>query len=76
MTLELRIESNGVCPPIYDELDNPYRYKILYGGRGAARSWTVARKLLRRGHKHKIRILCTRELQKSIKESVHKLLTD
>jgi phage terminase large subunit len=76
MSRRLRLESDGTCPPIYDELDNPYRYKILYGGRGAARSWTVARKLLRRGHKQKIRILCTRELQKSIKESVHKLLTD
>lgn len=63
-------------PPIYKPLVQPHRYKILYGGRGAARSWTVARILLLKGKEKKLRILCTRELQKSIKESVHKLLTD
>lgn len=61
-------------PECYAELDNPYRYKILYGGRGAARSWTVARKLLLRGINRKLLILCTRELQKSIAGSVYRLL--
>ena len=63
-------------PKCYRELDNPYRYKIMYGGRGAARSWTVARKLLIRGMQEKILILCTRELQKSIRDSVYRLLTN
>ena len=61
-------------PEVYDRLDLPYRYKILYGGRAAARSWTIARKLLLRGSQEPLRILCTRELQKSIQQSVHKLL--
>ena len=63
-------------PSCYKELDNPYRYKILYGGRGAARSWTVAGKLLIRGMQRKLLILCTRELQKSIQGSVFRLLTN
>lgn len=63
-------------PKIYRPLDQPYRYKVLYGGRAAARSWTISRKLLLRGVEAPKRILCTRELQKSIKQSVHRLLTD
>ena len=63
-------------PAIYDRLDEAHRYKVLYGGRGAARSWTLARKLLLRGTAGPLRILCTRELQKSIKQSVHRLLSD
>ena len=62
-------------PKAYRPLDEPYRYKVMWGGRGSAKSWTVARKLLIRGGENKMRILCTRELQKSIKQSVHKLLS-
>lgn len=54
----------------------PHRYKIIYGGRGGARSWTVARALLLMAAQSKIRVLCTREMQSSIKDSVHQLLTD
>ncbi len=61
-------------PKIFKPLDKPYRYKIMWGGRGSAKSWTVARKLLIKGLENPIRVLCTRELQKSIKQSVHKLL--
>jgi phage terminase large subunit len=61
-------------PKIFTRLDEPARYKVMYGGRGSAKSWTVARKLLIMGAQRKIRVLCTRELQKSIKQSVHKLL--
>ena len=61
-------------PKIYKPLDDDWRYKVLYGGRAAARSWTIARKLLLRGTQRPEFILCTRELQKSIKQSVHKLL--
>ncbi len=63
-------------PPAYEFLKYPFRYKSAWGGRGAARSWSFARALLLRGVKSKLRILCTREFQKSIKDSVHKLLCD
>lgn len=52
------------------------RYKVAYGGRGSAKSWTVARCLILFSLKSKIRVLCTRQLQTSIKDSVHKLLSD
>lgn len=54
----------------------PHRWKVLYGGRGGARSWTVARALLIKTAAQPLRILCTRELQTSIRDSVHQLLRD
>lgn len=63
-------------PKIYRPLDEDWRYKMIYGGRGKGASWTVGRKLLIRGTEKPLRILCTRELQKSIKQSVHRLLSD
>lgn len=57
-------------------LFEPKRYKVLYGGRGGAKSWGVARALLLMGAQKPLRILCARETQKSISESVHRLLSD
>ena len=52
------------------------RYKVLYGGRGGAKSWGVARALLILAAKKPTRVLCAREFQNSISQSVHKLLSD
>jgi len=52
------------------------RYKVLYGGRGGAKSWGIARALLILAARKPLRILCAREFQTSIKDSVHKLLVD
>ena len=52
------------------------RYKVLYGGRGGAKSWGIARALLIIGARKTTRILCAREFQTSIRDSVHKLLSD
>ena len=57
-------------------LFQPYRYKVLHGGRGGGKSHTIGRVLLAKGAIEKMRILCTREIQKSLKESVLRLLTD
>ncbi len=54
----------------------PARYKVLHGGRGSGKSWGIARALLILARQTKRRILCTREVQKSIKDSVHALLSD
>lgn len=54
----------------------PARYKVTYGGRGSAKSWGYARALLLQGTQKSIRILCAREHQNSIKQSVHALLED
>jgi phage terminase large subunit len=53
-----------------------HRYKIVYGGRGSSKSWTVARVLLAIGRRKKLRVLCAREFQNSISDSVHALLAD
>lgn len=52
------------------------RYKVFHGGRGSGKSWGVARALLILSRQKRLRILCTREVQKSIKDSVHALLSD
>ena len=52
------------------------RYKVLYGGRGGAKSWGIARALLILGAKDQLRILCAREFMTSMRDSVHKLLCD
>jgi phage terminase large subunit len=57
-------------------LAEPHRYKVAYGGRGGAKSWGFARQLLIDGWEKPIRVLCAREVQDSIKDSVHKLLSD
>jgi phage terminase large subunit len=57
-------------------LFEPHRYKVAHGGRGGCKSWSFARALLLEGAEKPIRILCCREVQKSIKDSVHKLLSD
>lgn len=61
---------------LVDLLFPPARYKVGYGGRGGAKSWGFARTLLAKGKEKPLRILCAREFQKSISDSVHKLLTD
>lgn len=69
-------EHNQQFPDWADFLFDDYRYKVLHGGRGSSKSWTVARALLIQGAQRPMRILCTREVQKSIKESVKRLLDD
>lgn len=57
-------------------LFQPRRYKVPYGGRGSSKSWSIAYALLIQGTNKRLRILCAREFQRSIKDSVHKLLKD
>ena len=61
---------------LHDLLVPPARYKAAYGGRGAAKSWGFASELVVKAAAAPLRVLCTRELQKTIKDSVHKLLKE
>ena len=54
----------------------PVRYRVLYGGRGGAKSWGIARALVLLAAQKPLRILCARELQNSIRDSVHRVLSD
>lgn len=67
---------NAQFPEKLGCLFTPSRYKVLWGGRGGAKSWAVARALLIQGMEKPLRVLCCREFQGSIRDSVHKLLTD
>src|SRR3954468_15893834 len=60
----------------FEPLFQPWRYKVFWGGRAAGRSWGFARALLIIGAGEKKRVLCARELQNSITESVHRVLSD
>ena len=61
---------------IFAPLDEPHRYKVCLGGRGGGRSWAFARALLIEAWQKPLRVLCTREIQRSIKDSVYQLLVD
>jgi phage terminase large subunit len=65
-------------PKKFEALFQPekMRYRIFFGGRGGAKSWCFSRALLAKGTKQPLRILCAREFQTSIRDSVHKLLSD
>ena len=51
------------------------RYKIAKGGRGSAKSETIARSLISLATQKPLKILCTRAFQNSITDSVHSLLS-
>lgn len=65
---------NIQLPDYAQNIFQPKRYKVLYGGRGSSKSYTVADMLLILGRQTPIRVLCAREFQNSISESVHFLL--
>lgn len=62
--------------PLSDLYYKKAPYKVLWGGRGSAKSWGVAEALIRLTASLPLRVLCTREYQTSIKDSSHKLLKD
>ena len=64
------------CAGIFRPLFKPARYKVFWGGRGSGKSWHAAMALIMDEHTRKVRAGCFRELQNSIKDSVHKLLSD
>jgi phage terminase large subunit len=68
--------SEILIPNKFYFLFKPKRYKVMFGGRGGAKSHAIARALLIMGSKSPMRIICAREIQKSISDSVHALLAD
>src|SRR5215471_681087 len=70
------MQINADFPAPFQILFEPRRYKVLYGGRGGGRSWACARAFLLKATQTPLRVLCARELQNSISDSVHRLLAD
>ncbi|APW37645.1 terminase [Rhodoferax koreense] len=67
---------NVQIPEMLAPLFQPNRRKVAHGGRGSGKSWGFARALLVLAAQKPLRVLCAREVQKSIKDSVHRLLSD
>ncbi len=65
-----------LLPEAYRDLFRPARYKVYYGGRGAGKSWAMARALVLLAASSSKRILCAREFQTSMADSVYRLLAD
>jgi phage terminase large subunit len=61
-------------PEAFDGLLEEHRYYVYYGGRGSSKSHSIARFLICLALCGSYKILCARELQNSIMESVYSLL--
>jgi phage terminase large subunit len=62
--------------PIYKGLFQKHRFKVIFGGRSSGKSYQAVEYLIIRSLSSSTRILCCREIQGSIRESVHKLICD
>jgi hypothetical protein len=69
-------QTKASIPEAFGGLFDAARYKAYYGGRGSGKSHSLAAALLIEGAKRPLRILCAREVQRSIKDSVKQLLDD
>lgn len=56
---------------LFDSDRGSFRYRVMYGGRGSGKSYAMAMMSLIWGYREPLRVLCTREVQASIKESMH-----
>lgn len=63
-------------PKAFRELTEPHRYKAFYGGRGSAKSHSFATALVTLAAKKPLRIVCAREIQNSLRDSVKQLIED
>lgn len=66
-----RVELPPKLLPVFAPKRGDLRYRGAYGGRGSGKSFTFAKMAAIWGIVEPLRILCTRELQVSIKESFH-----
>ncbi|HZT01472.1 MAG TPA: PBSX family phage terminase large subunit [Steroidobacteraceae bacterium] len=73
---DLARSRDSLVPPAYTELWEQQRFSVWYGGRAAAKSWSIARVLVVLAHEAPLRVLCCREIQGSIRESAYRLLAD
>src|ERR1700686_2833556 len=69
-------ESDVKFPPKFRALFQPKRFKVFHGGRGGGKTFNIARAIILKTDSEKHRVLCCREFQTSIKDSVHRLLCD
>lgn len=75
LTLPKILDIPNKLVPIITELNN-YRYILLDGGRSGAKSQSIARLILFLAEQKSIRVVCGREIQNTIEESVYKIFVD
>jgi phage terminase large subunit len=63
-------------PEYAEDLWQPFRHLAWHGGRGGGKSYTVATALVLQAMERHERVLCGRELQKSIRDSSKRLIDD
>ncbi|MDP9413760.1 MAG: phage terminase large subunit [Pseudomonadota bacterium] len=63
-------------PEAFLGLLQPHRYKAFYGGRGSAKSHSFAEALVAAATDRPLRIVCAREIQNSLRDSVKQLIED
>jgi phage terminase large subunit len=70
------IQAKIELPEAFAPLFQSARYKAFYGGRGSAKSHSFAAALIILAAQRPLRVVCCREIQRSIKDSVKRLLDD
>jgi phage terminase large subunit len=68
--------SEAEVPDAFRGLFLPYRYKAFHGGRGSAKSHSFATALVVLAARKPLRIVCAREIQNSLRDSVKQLIED
>lgn len=71
--MSLNIKFPKKFRPLFEDI---WRFIIFYGGRGSGKSFNIARALIIRAYHNPTRVLCCREIQKSISDSVIQMLID
>ncbi len=77
LTLPKMLDIPDKLLPLLDpDVFNKYQYFIIKGGRGGGKSQAIARFILYLAEKYRMRVVCGRETQNSISESVYSLCAD
>ena len=63
-----------VLPKIQQLIKSRARYKVAYGGRGSGKSYGIAQVLAHRAVKEKVKVLCTRAVQNTLRDSALSIL--
>ncbi len=63
-------------PLAFRGLFEPHRYKAFHGGRGSAKSHSFATALVIEAAQRPLRVVCAREIQDSLRDSVKQLIED
>ena len=77
MSTELEVVPAVEIPEVFEVLRRPKRFKVFFGGRGSAKSESFARQLcLNAESRRAYKVLCAREFQNSIEDSVYGMLSE